>query len=268
MFRSFSSIVLFLFASFAAAEEQMPDQRYLTNRYVVQDVNVPTLTYWGNDISVELVGDVPHEIAFAEVSRLKFLSEHADIAVRMAGSSEKWFSSKGQVSSDANYVIHFADLSSTKPEKDSLLFLGKDQVDLEESHPNIRTLFEAGLTFYGPACYGSWKVSIDNVARANVIVVDTSEPVKIQLDCLKFSIPFSLGVQPDVTTIGFQFSREQTPDTRPVFIDESEIVLQLRLSAYCRNVLNQNSLECPMQLFGQVLRVHKDLLSIALSPVH
>ncbi|WP_291734824.1 hypothetical protein [Leisingera sp. F5] len=261
------AVMCFVFcASLVRGGEISSDQRYLTDRYILHNVNIPTLTHWRSGISVELAGDVPLATSFSAISRLKFLSENADADVQMVGSAENWFSSKTQVSGEANYLILFEDLSSKNLKKGNLLHLSHIETSMAEANPGIKALFEEGLTHLGTSCYGKWKASVNNVVWAFAAVVDTSMSIEDQLDCLKYNVPASLGAHPYVTTLDFHFTDKEGAANKPVFFDESEIVLQLRLSAYCRNVLKRDSLECPAHLFGQLLRHHKVLLSNLLSP--
>jgi len=235
-----------------------------TTRYIRENANLLTLSYWPEEVSFEAVGDVPLDLGFQSASSLQVFSEMAEASLKMVGEPDSWFTSKTSVGQDANYVVVFGKLKGAEARNAEIVYIGRDfDLNVENARPEVRQILASGLKAQGPGCFASWKASDENEIKAFVLVVDTENSVQQQKACIDWMIPSSLGVLPVFTTPrSYEITGEKTESDEP-FVDESELVFLLRASAYCRNTLGDYSLQCPVEVLGTAYRHHTRLLQNA-----
>ncbi|KIC12150.1 hypothetical protein RA19_02565 [Leisingera sp. ANG-M1] len=71
----------------------------------------------------------------------------------------------------------------------------------------------------------------------------------------------SLGVFYITTKFEFDMPKYGGKQNRPDFSNDSEIIMLLQLSAYCREVMASDSLQCPADLYGSMLKYYEELKS-------
>ncbi|WP_152612269.1 hypothetical protein [Leisingera sp. ANG-S5] len=247
------------FATQTVSQELSTDLSVPTNRYVRDAQGALTLTRWEEaGIKLDIVGDVSAKTAFSTASYLETLSNYAETKLELVGSAEEWFAPGLGISAQANYVVLFEDLSSTRLPDDALLFRQSIKSSLDGASPKIQSILDAGLTHLGTGCYGKWNASAKNVIAALIMVVDSSQPSVVQQGCLNYSLVSSLGVHPVTAKFEFDMLRYGSKQNRPDFSNDSEIIMLLQLSAYCREVMATDSLQCPADLYGLMLQSYKE----------
>lgn len=261
MIKYFCAVLVAIFATQAVSQELSTDLSVPTNRYVRDAQGSLTLTRWEDaGIKLDIVGDVSAKTAFSTASYLETLSNYAETKLELVGRAEDWFVPRAEVSEQANYVVLFGDLSSLKQPDGSLLHSQNVGHSIDRASRDIRSIFDEGLTHLATGCFGKWSASNENVLRAFVVVVDSSQPSNVQQGCLGYSLVASLGVHNITTKFEFDMPRYGSKQSRPDFSNESEIIMLLQLSAYCRAIMASDSLRCPGDLYGLMLKYYEELI--------
>lgn len=257
-FRNF--ICLFIFATQAYGQDfsefEMP-----TDRYIRENPDLLTLSHWPEGIAFEAVGEVPLDLGFHSAALLQVMSGHAEAGLSIVGEPNRWFSPKDTVGQDANYLIVFSRLKGVDARNATVVYIGRDiDLNVKNAHPEVRKLLSAGLPIQGPGCFAAWKASDNNEVHAFVLVVDTEISVTKQKACIDWMVPSSLGVLPVFSSLDLSKSIGKQTSSDELFTDKSELTFLLRASAYCRNSLEDYSLQCPENVLSAVYRYHESLL--------
>ncbi len=256
------NLVCLVFLATSVNGQESSDLVVPTNRYIRENADLMTLTHWPDGIAFEAVGDVPAELGFHSASMLKFLGEHAKTQISLPGSPGNWFLPKGSIGPETNYALLFGRLKDDKARNATKVYIGRDiDIDISNAKPEIRRLLSSGLSVQGAGCFAAWGANEKNEVRGFVLVVDTEVSQLDQRACIDRFVPSSLGVLPVFSNLSWsEYEGKRIPQDEP-FVDESELVFLLRASAYCRDVLEDFSLQCPAAILGDVYRHHESTLS-------
>ncbi|TMV02561.1 hypothetical protein FGK63_20235 [Ruegeria sediminis] len=258
-----SSIGLVVLATNAWAQD-FSDLAVPTDRYIRENAELLTLSYWPEGIAFEAVGSVPADLGLQSASLAQVLSGQAETKFAMVGRPNSWFSPKERIGHEANLVVHFAEFKDPEARTAEIIYVGRDvDIDLQDARPEIRSLFASGLPFQGPGCYAAWSANEENKINSFVVVIDASNSKEQQEACIDFMIPSSLGVLPVFSTYDYSEEGPKSLRASEPFIDKSELNFLLRASAYCRNAVEDFSLSCPADLLGAVYKRHEELLNDA-----
>ncbi len=246
-------IVLLAVLGAPSFSDQPIDLSIPTNRYVREHPNVDEMSHWDQKIYMELVGQVPADVGLYAASILQVLSRHAGEQVQLVGEPENWLTSKNAAHESANYLVVFTDIDS-----DSNTWTPSgNNVDLSPS--NVSNRVSKGLGKVGPGCFVAWNADSKNKIAGFVVAVDQRLDVEKQKTCLEVAVPMSFGVSPLVTRLPFRIQSDDNRTADEDYFAKSETIQLLRLSNYCRSVLNDNSFQCPAELLDIFYQYSSDL---------
>lgn len=240
----------------ASSQEMTSDLSQPTARYLRQGPSSAlTLSHWAKEITLDVLSPRIDAQALHAVSMVDVLSDHAAVDMKFAGKISDAFAPKSSVGPGANYIVMFENLSERNVGQGSTL-PGKDiSFNFADADTAARSILEAGLKKQGQGCFANWSIDSSNAISAFVLVIDRHMAASKRRDCINIATPLSFAVHPAVTTLSYpQMQASQD------FFDKSETFLLLRLSAYCRNELKQNSLQCPAEMLGALYQMHANLL--------
>lgn len=254
--RGVVTFCLGLVAGMAAAEDIPLELSNPAARYTRQNPEVKTLSYWGGEITLGIIGKSAEGSAFYATSLLKILSESAGVKMRVSDGIRNQPSSSTSLNANSNFLIVFDNIGGdTLGKKSSVSF---DDLPFEAADvlPEIGEKLNSGIPRRGVGCFGDWVATDGNEIIAFVQVIDTNASRAHQRECIDFMTPASFGIYPGTTTLDFP---SQTADGQVErFVDRSEVFLLLRVSAFCRNQLRDNTFSCPVKILRSLYEVHSD----------
>lgn len=234
------------------AQATVPDLSHPISRYRFNNPDKHTLTFWQKEISFQVVGNNLDHQALDAAARVRTFSEHAGVPFKMFGTPEEWFNGRTSVSPDVNYLVIFDSFKGLDDNAEKYIPAKGSSLNFEDADPQIQSLLSRGITRQSAGCFADWVADEHNAISAFVLAIDNSKPELNQRDCSKGIVPSSFGVSNVSSTVGI--NNIGGTGRNAVFLDESDIILLIRLSAFCRNELNDYSLRCASEILKGLYR--------------
>ncbi|KIC19564.1 hypothetical protein [Leisingera sp. ANG-DT] len=264
---SIASFFLLTFFGGASAQESDPkfvnDLRLPTARFLLNSSQSLEPVYWDVPAKLQFAGDVNSYFSLYYTSKFVVFSEHARMAFSLSGDPENWLMPNGQIAPGVNYLVIFEDLETINAAANEPVYLSDVSVAFANDNSLTKQTLEDGVPQIEAGCYG--KLTFNDVSKISsfVTIIDTSQPVLVQKDCMNYALPLSFGVYPVVTDFEFPDSGDYHSSRK--FSSQSELVMVIRLSAYCRKTLGNFSLECPSNLLRYIYGAHEGVVQEFLS---
>lgn len=235
----------------AHAEDGQPDFTYPISRFKYQNLEQPSLAYWASPISLSIVGSASSEMKFTIASRLANLARHAEVDISINSEITLGEEIIKYVHPSVNYLFVFDEMPQNWNSQE---YLGKETVDFSQSSQILSNLISDGVSKVGDGCFSGWSAGDDNEIYAYIVFVDNNASEYSKSSCVLRSIPDSFGILRLFTTL--DFSQSTPPGSDGIFIDESELVLLARISAFCRNEIKNNTFSCAAAILNNLYDYH------------
>lgn len=233
-----------------SAQEASTNFSNPTKRFIRQNPNKDTLSYWGEDIALEIVGPAVDEGSFQISAFAKTLASNAGVNLHMIGKPQSWFSPKKTPSEEANFLIVLENNVDPSLREKKSISAGDINLKFNRLDGSVGEIFERGLPRRGPGCFGDWAANSNNEISAFVLVAFPIDDPEIKNACYKTLLPAAFGVFPAVTTLDFSYAPRFEGDG--IFYDDSEVYQLLRAAAFCRNELLEKHLACVTGVLGHL----------------
>lgn len=261
MFRIYICLCSMFFVTQVWAQDDF-NSEILSDLYILENADVLTPSYWPGTIEFEVVGSTPPQLGFEAASRVRFLSDSSETKFVMVGEVDNWFVPRASIGSDANYVIIFDKFKNAGSKKKYKISIGDGDIDIavEDARQEVRGLLSGGLHRRLPGCFSSWRASKKNEIYGFVMFVDTESSEQQQRDCIESAVLSSFGIAPTYPVVSFSDWTFPKIGGAGQFIDESQALLMLGVSVFCRNRIENNSTYCASSLAASIYNEYTNIL--------
>lgn len=250
-------LVFFVFVASVSATTvtfaQIDDLLDHSNRYMRENQENDALTHWPANPIVSIIGSVEPDEKIDAFSIVAEYARASNTTVSIADGVRTWLDDPINISPDTTYLLAFMPTQAgSRSDPTSYAFPEnvRNQVGLD-----LFELAGRAVPRISNGCFGSWLANSANEVSAFVGVIDSSTDAESAFWCIDQLVAASFGVSSYATTYTFG-GNASVP-----LLDKSETYLLLRVSAYCRDVLKDNTQMCAASVIRAIHKNHSSLVA-------
>ena len=229
-----------IFTDTAQAQTAADARAHLVSRYFRENTQNDALSYWPTEVIAKFVGVEDVQIQQAALRDLLKYAYAADTKVVLPGFPDRLFDTATVPDLNVNFLVLEYGPDSEAPLLEGIVSQFGTSLEpyLDARHPVSRIL-GSGLSKQDDGCLGRWDASQSNEIAAAVIGIRSDLPNSKKESCIQALSTFGFGVNSLHNGIEVSGAAGRT-----MFYNPYERELALSIAAFCRNELEENTIEC------------------------
>lgn len=256
-----NSVVGTLIQAVPAWAEDVNPMIFPANRYARENTELRTLAHWPGGVSIQFVGIEQQNVQLAALTEFISLSAAAQAETQIIGFPNTIFDFDRPISTEANIVVMEYNSAETANLKSGNVGLLSEVIDGSEINNHIKEIFKDGLIEQNNGCLARWSVNSENEIEGFVLAISQEIDVGEKISCISTLAPAAFGISPVVSLYYFSDTTDTgTSQNERYFSDKSELYLELKVAAMCREEKDEFGPECPYEMMLRIFSHHADLV--------
>lgn len=253
-------VSVLIFTNPAISEDSIQPLNHPGNRFLRQNLESDVLAHWVGPVGVQLIGISSKQVQISILTEILPLGKAARVDLSILGFPGEMLSS---MKADADSRILFIEFDSSV-EKLISSGIGNvtkiGEVDVSEASLGVRYILKFGLDWQADGCYSGWSVNQMGEIESFAIAASSSLSSNEMESCFSGLAPLAFGLTPATTLYNIEWTSDtDQKQVQVVFDDRSELILEARAGALCREELNNFTASCPFGVINVVLEGHNRL---------